>query len=112
MNETCIESCAPEGEGTHFDLDPNIELHEMPNYPDTDDLKPRLQFKIEKAYTRKIFEHLTGRDYEPRLIPRSRTNRQAGSRILADIPRQDLLPLATETVTVFENRKEQAHTDE
>ena len=40
----------------------DLSLHQMPNYPDTDDLKPRLQFKIEKAYTKKIFEYVTGRE--------------------------------------------------
>ena len=60
--EKCIEVCAPQGEGEYFEVKPDLTLHQMPDYPNTDDLKPRLQFKIEKAYTKKIYSHLTGKE--------------------------------------------------
>jgi len=81
MNERCIEVCSPKGDGEDFELDPKLKLHTMPAYPDTDDLKPKLQFKIEKSYTKIMFEFLQGKEelgkpivMRPRIIYKANKN--------------------------------------
>jgi hypothetical protein len=107
-----MECCVLNGDGEFFELDPGITVQDLPT-ADTKHLDPRLQFEIQKAKTDVLIRYLQGRenDYKP-IIRRPYTNSQTGVRVSANIQGQDILPLATETVTLFENREESAHKNE
>jgi hypothetical protein len=64
MNEVCIEECSPNRDCSSFELREDIGLLEMPGYPDTSRLTWKERFVIEEAYTRKLTEHLQGKELQ------------------------------------------------
>ena len=113
MNETCIVYCATKGDMEHFELRRDLKLHQMGTYPDMKKKSWKARFVLTEAINELIYNHLTGKENEHRpIIRRPNTHSKASVRVSTDKPCQDILPLATQTVTLFENRTEPANTDE
>jgi hypothetical protein len=111
MNSLCLEACSEEGLGRHFELDPNLKLHDMPAPPDTDDMSLPIQLKIDKAYTKKMYEHLKGDLYVLPIIGRSHFDDTPSSEVSSAIPIQIVLHGIEKEAAVYQTGEELESSD-
>lgn len=75
MNEVCIEQCAVERDCSGFEEKPNLELIDMPRFPNTDDMSREEKFTCVAVYLSKVVEHIQGENFVPVRSLSSRSRR-------------------------------------
>jgi hypothetical protein len=65
MNEICIEDCAIKRDCSAFEEKPNLNLSNMPRFPETNGMTKEEKFTSVTVYLSKVIDHLQGKESEP-----------------------------------------------
>jgi len=60
MNEICVESCALKRDCSAFEPKPNLNLEDMPRFPDTAGMSKEEKFTSVTIYLAKVVDNLQG----------------------------------------------------
>jgi hypothetical protein len=99
MNEICIEDCAVKRDCSAFEEKPNLNLSNMPRFPETKGMTKEEKFTSVTIYLSKVVDHLQGVDYEPFPYRRPYHDRTASSQVSANIEIKSVLHGFSEAVT-------------
>src|SRR5688572_5189743 len=93
MNEICVESCAVKRDCSAFEPKPNLNLSDMPRFPETKHMTKEEKFTSVTVYLSKVVDHLQGKENEPIYTPTRRTNfdHSRNSTLFENIKVEDLL---------------------
>ena len=64
MNEVCIEHCAVSRDCSAFEEKPNLNLSNMPRFPETNGMTKEEKFTSVTIYLSKVIDHLQGNESE------------------------------------------------
>jgi len=64
MNEVCVEHCAIKRDCSAFEPMPNLNLSDMPRFPQTEGMTREEKFTSVTVYLAKVVDHLQGVEYE------------------------------------------------
>jgi hypothetical protein len=62
MNEICIEHCAVKRDCSAFEPKPDLELEDMPRFPETKDMTKEEKYTSVTIYLSKVVDHLQGHE--------------------------------------------------
>jgi hypothetical protein len=110
MSEMCCEHCAIKRDTSYFEPKPDLNLSNMPRFPETKDMTKEEKFTSVAIYLSKVVNHLQGVDDEPIPIRRPYHDRTASSQVSANIEIKSILhgiAEATASLPATEKREDQ-----
>jgi hypothetical protein len=112
MNEICIERCATKRDCSAFELQPNLNLSDMPRFPlnGSANMTKEEKFTSVTVYLAKVVDHLQGNeDFTPLVTPRG--SRKTISTEVGEMA-VSLMDLQNETAKANRNNSHIIHSSE
>src|SRR5688572_22773399 len=64
FNEKCVEECSVNRDCSYFEEKPNLNLSNMPRFPETNGMTKEEKFTSVTIYLSKVIDHLQGHESE------------------------------------------------
>ena len=113
MSEMCCEHCAIKRDTSYFEPKPDLNLSNMPRFPETKDMTKEEKFTSVAIYLSKVVDHLQGNDneYAHPIIRRPNLHRAGSGSLPENLKVEDLLsgfPETDSSLEIGEKREDSA----